>query len=175
MTAADPRQSTSPLLEAIEAHLASRDVARIIYGTIVGLAVVVALQEHPPAAGAVAATVAGTALAVGFAHLYGEFVATETRTRRPVEYAHFRTLAAESGAIVLGAGLPACFFVLAATGAMSTSTAFNTAKWSGAALICGYGFLAGRLSGAGRLRALGHGAALGAVGLALIGLKALLH
>src|SRR5687768_1190646 len=39
---------------AIRAPLGSRQVARVIYGTIIGLALVVALGEHPPGPGIVA-------------------------------------------------------------------------------------------------------------------------
>jgi hypothetical protein len=38
-----------------------------------------------------------------------------------------------------------------------------------------YGFAAARLSGAGLTRSMGHAAAVGAIGAALIGLKALIH
>jgi hypothetical protein len=34
---------------AVRTHPGSRQVARVIYGTIIGLALVVALGEHPPA------------------------------------------------------------------------------------------------------------------------------
>ena len=67
----------------IEDHLGSRDVARVIYGAIIGLALVVALEDHPPSPGAAAATVVGTALAVGLAEAYSEIVGAR-RTRRKV-------------------------------------------------------------------------------------------
>src|SRR4051794_13259570 len=38
------------LRRAVDAHLGSRDVARVIYGSIIGLALVVALGQHPPSA-----------------------------------------------------------------------------------------------------------------------------
>jgi hypothetical protein len=163
------------LAERIEEHLGSRDVARIIYGAIVGLALVVALQSHPPEAAVMAALLAGTAAAIGLAELYSEAVSLEARTRRPITRRQLRPLAGESAAVIVGAGFPALFFVLAAVGAVDVDHAFTWAKWSGLGLICGYGFVAARLAGATVGRGLAHGAAVGAIGGVLIVLKAVLH
>jgi hypothetical protein len=164
-----------PLRRAIEAHLGSHDVARVIYGSIIGLALVVALQSHPPSAAKMTSFLVGTAVAVGLAEVYSEFVGTEARTRRPVDRTQVRELLADAGAVTFGAGFPARFFGLAAAGAIDTDVAFSLAKWSGLGLICAYGFLAARLAGAGWGGAFVHAALLGAIGGALIALKALLH
>jgi hypothetical protein len=161
--------------DLVQAHLGSRDVGRVIYGAIIGLALVVALQAHPPPAAVVAAALLGTALAVGLAELYSEVVSLEARTRSPVTRSQLRTMAGESLAVIFGAGFPAVFFLLAATGAIERHTAFVLSKWSGLGLIFGYGFLAARLSGSRPRRALVHAVAVGAVGGALIALKAVLH
>ena len=165
----------SRLRATIEDHLGSRDVARVIYGSIIGLALVVALEDHPPAAGAVAATVAGTAIAVGLAEAYSEIVGAEARTRRPVGRADVRVFLTDAAAVTFGAAFPTLFFVLAAAGAMDTDLAFTLSKWTGLGLIAVYGFLAARLSGSGLGGALLHAAAVGGVGGALIALKALVH
>lgn len=161
--------------EIVERHLGSRDVARVLYGAIIGLAVVLALQAHPPSASATAGLIVGTALAVGLAELYSEIVAAEARTRLPVGRPAMTAMAIEAVAVVFGAGFPAVFFVLAAAGAIEVGAAFTLSKWSGLGLICGYGYLAARLSGSGIVRALVHAAAVGVIGGALIALKALLH
>jgi hypothetical protein len=164
-----------PLRRAIEAHLGSRDVARVIYGSIIGLALVVALQTHPPSAAKMTSVLVGTAVAVGLAEVYSEFVGTEARTRQPVDRTQVRELLADAAAVTFGAGFPALFFVLAVVGAIETDVAFSLAKWSGLGLICAYAFLAARLSGARLSGALAHAALLGAIGGALIALKALVH
>jgi hypothetical protein len=150
-------------------------VTRVIYGSVIGLAVVVALQAHPPTAGQSAAAVLGTALAVGLAEVYSEMIGIEARTRRPVRRAQLRAAALEALAVVFGAGFPAVFFVLAAAGAFDDELAFKLSKWTGLGLICAYGYVAGRLSGSGVGRALLHAATVGAIGGLLIGLKALVH
>jgi hypothetical protein len=157
------------------AHLASRDVARVIYGAVIGLALVVALERHPPSPGAVAGLLAGTAMVVGLAELFSEVVGAETRTRRPVSRDEVRGMTGEALAVVLGAGFPAVFFVAAAAGAGDGHLAFTLAKWTGLGLICIYGYLAARLAGAGGGSALLHGAIVGVGGLVLIQLEAHLH
>jgi hypothetical protein len=159
----------------IEDHLGSRDVARVIYGAIIGLALVVALEDHPPPPGEVAATVGAAALAVGLAEAYSEIVGEEARTRRPVLRDRVRVLVMDGAAVTFGAGFPALFFVLAAAGAMDTDLAFTLSKWTGVGLISAYGFLAARLSGSRLGGALLHAGAVGGIGVALIALKALVH
>jgi hypothetical protein len=172
---AAPSTGLSRLRAAIEAHLGSRDVARVIYGAIIGLALVVALGQHPPTAAQATGAVLATAVAVGLAEIYSEYVGAEARWRRRPDRAQVRQLAIDALAVGFGASFPAVFFALAAADAMEVDTAFLLAKWSGLGLICAYGFLAGRLAGSPVSRALLHASALGMIGGALIVLKALLH
>jgi hypothetical protein len=178
-----PSGSASPATEqrrgrlrrAVASHLTSSDVARVIYGAIIGLALVVALEAHPPTAGQATVAVLGAAVAVGLAEIYSELIGTEARTRRPIERRQLRTAAGDALPVVFGAGFPAIFFALATAGVMDTAPAFTLSKWTGLGLICVYGFVAGRLSGSGIGGALLHAAAVGAIGGLLILLKALLH
>jgi hypothetical protein len=168
-------KAPSRLRASVLAHLGSEDVAHVIYGSIIGLALVQALKGHPPKPAVMAASLVGSAVAVGLAEAYSELVAAEARTRAPVTRARVREVLADSVAVLFGAGFPAVFFVLAAVGAMEVRTAFRLATWTGLALILAYGYLAARLSGSGVTGALLKSLAIGVVGLILIGLKALLH
>jgi hypothetical protein len=156
-------------------HLGSRQVSRVIYGAIIGLALVVALEAHPPTPGAVIATLLGTAVAVALAEFYSEFVAFETIGHRKAGRAEVRDMAYDGAAVAFGIAFPVAFFVLAAADAIEEDTAFTIAKWSGVGLIGFYGFCAARLAGkslsASALRALG----VALIGAFLIALKALLH
>jgi hypothetical protein len=60
-------------------HLGSEQVSRVVYGTVIGVALVAALEAHPPTAGATAATILTTAVAVGLAELYSEIVGARVR------------------------------------------------------------------------------------------------
>lgn len=161
--------------EYVREHLGSGDVARVIYGATVGLALVLAVQDHPPGSLKMAGLLLGTAVAVGLAELYAEFISTEARTRHAVERAQLGHMAEASLAVIFGTGFPCVFFLLAAAGAYDDHLAYTLSKWSGAGLIGLYGYLAARLSGSTVLWSIAHAAAIGAVGVALIGVKSLLH
>jgi hypothetical protein len=173
--AADRATLRGRLRRGVDAHLGSDDVARVIYGAIIGLALVVALQAHPPPAGTVVVTLLGTAVAVGLAEAYSELIAADARTHHRADGQRLRRIAGESCAVMFGVAFPAVFFVLAAAGAVADATAFALAKWTGLALICAYGFVGARLSGSSVAGALARAAAVGAIGGILIALKALVH
>lgn len=159
----------------IKSHLGSRQVARVVYGAIIGLALIVALERHPPAAGSMIATLMGTAVAVGLAELYAEIVGIETRERHRVRRDQLGELRDDSLAVGFGVAFPVVFFLLAAFGAIDVDTAFDLAEWTGLGLIGFYGFVAARYSGAPVSRALIQGAGAAAIGAALIAFKALVH
>ena len=172
-SAARPRPSD--LRQAVAAHLGSRQVARVIYGAIIGLALLVALEQHPPAAGVVVASLVATGFAVGLAELYSEIVGTETRTHHRIERGELVEFANDAVAVTFGVAFPSVFFILAAFGAITTDTAFVIARWSGLGLIGFYGYAAGRLAGARPLACVLQALAVTAIGGALIVIKALVH
>jgi hypothetical protein len=159
----------------LEAHLGSRQVGRVVYGSIIGLALIVAIQGHPPKPGVMAVWLLGTALAVALAEVYSDIVGTETSTRRPVERAQIGHMAEDAVAVGFGVAFPAVFFLLSALGLFEVDTAFSIAKWSGLGLIGFYGFWAARFAGAAAHRALLKGALVALIGAGLIALKALVH
>jgi len=159
----------------LASHLGSHQVSRVIYGSIIGLALVVALEAHPPGPGAVIATLIGTAVAVALAELYSELVGLQVRGHRRAEGAERRELLADIAAVTFGVAFPSVFFILAAAGAMEEDTAFTVAKWTGLGLIALYGVVGARVSGAGMVASLIQGSAVGLIGGALIALKALVH
>jgi multisubunit Na+/H+ antiporter MnhB subunit len=159
----------------ITTHLGSRQVSRVVYGAIIGLALVVALEGHPPPPGAVVASLLGTAVAVALAELFSELVGFETSIRRRPSPEERRRFNADVVAVSFGIAFPAVFFLLAALDALDEDTAFTLAKWTGLGLIGVYGFAGARLSGAGLLPSLVKGASVALIGAMLIALKALVH
>jgi hypothetical protein len=166
---------SSRLGRALEEHLGSPRVARVTYGAIIGEALIVVLQGHPPSALVVAGTLLSTALAVALAELYSEVIGHQTRTRSHVARHHLRHLGGEMAAVAFGVAFPCVFFLAAAAGVIELDTAFHAAKWSGIFLIGFYGFCAARLAGDRMLSAVLQALAVMAIGAVLIAFKALVH
>jgi hypothetical protein len=160
---------------SLELHLGSRQVGRVVYGSIIGLALVVSIESHPPKPWVMAVWLTGTALAVGLAEVYSEIVGTETSTRRPVTRRDVGHMVDDAVAVGFGVAFPAVFFVLAAVGVLEVETAFSIAKWSGLGLIGFYGYWAARFAGAPTPRALLKAALVALIGAGLILLKSLVH
>jgi len=159
----------------LRAHLGSRQVSRVVYGAIIGLALVVALEAHPPPSHAVIATLLGTTVAVALAEFYSEIIGFETTGRRTATGGEMRDLGADIAAVSFGVAFPAVFFLLAVAGVLSDDAAFTVAKWAGLGLIGLYGFAGARLSGHGLGRSVVHATGIALIGGALIGLKAVVH
>jgi hypothetical protein len=169
-------QENAPIVRNfLRAHLGSPQVSRVIYGAIIGLALVVALEAHPPAPHAVIATLIGTTVAVALAELYSELVGFETVRRRKAGREERRDLYRDMAAVSFGIAFPAVFFALAAVDVLDDDAAFTVAKWAGLGLIGLYGFAGARLSGRGLRTSVLQATGVALIGAALIGLKALVH
>ena len=175
VTDARPVNPGSRTREAFMRHLGTGQVARVIYGAIIGMALIVALQTHPPSATEMTVALLSTAVAVGLAEGYSDLVGFETRMRRRVTPDELREILDDVLAVMFGVVFPDVFFGLAATGVITLDTAFDLAKWSGLGLIAFYGFCAARLAGERLAGAFLRGAAVGAIGALLILLKSLVH
>ena len=159
----------------IEEHLGSEQVSRVVYGAIIGMALIVVLEHHPPSAGVTTATLVATALAVGLAEAYSDWIGHVLQHRAGFHRRDLRRIAADVSAVAIGIVFPDVFFLLATFGVLELDTAFTVAKWSGLGLITVYGYAAGRLSGESRARSGLQALAVTAIGIALIGFKAFVH
>jgi hypothetical protein len=164
-----------PMPSAIREHLGPTQFSRLIYGAMIGLALIVGLEHEEPDPAVMAGTLAATGVAIGLTELYSEFLGTEVGTRRRVDHARSREIAANVAALFFGASFPAIFFVLAAAGVMDIDTAFEVAKWSGLPLTASYGLAAARLRGEAWPAALFQAAVVALIGALLIAFKALVH
>ena len=165
----------SDMSPRLVSHLRSGQVSRVIYGSIIGLALVLTLEAHPPAVGSIIGTLLATAVAVALAELYSEIVGSRARAGLDGESEPVRIIIETSLAVAFGVAFPAVFFVAVVLGLVELDTAFSLAKWTGLGLIAGYGFLAARLSGNGHLGSLGQAVGVALIGGVLIVLKALVH
>ena len=159
----------------LESHLGSRAVARVVYGAIIGLTLVVTAEGHPPRAGVMAAWLLMTGLTVALAEVYSEVIGIETSERRRVTRHQLAHLIGQGWALVFGVAFPGVFFLLAILDAFQIDTAFALAKWTGLGLIGFYGYWAARFAGSPIPRALAQAAAVALVGGIVIAFKALVH
>jgi hypothetical protein len=159
----------------LESHLGSRQVARVVYGAIIGLTLIVAVEDHPPSAAVMAAWLVLTGVTVALAEVYSEVIGVETSERHRVTRHQLAHLLGQGGAVLLGVAFPAVFFLLAVVGVLELHTAFASARWSGLGLIGFYGYWAARFAGAPVPRALAQAAAVATIGALVIAFKVLLH
>jgi len=152
-----------------------RYAARSIYGSILVLALLLALENHPPTPLRAAGMIAGTVLAVLAAEAYAENLGDELtlgrRLTREERLAQFRELAA----MTVSAEAPVAILLLAAVGVLDEETAFRLARWSTLVLLLIGGYLARRLAGTSRLSAAWSGLMVFGVGVVISVLKSWLH
>jgi hypothetical protein len=156
-------------------HLRSGQVSKIVYGSIIGLALVLTLQAHPPSAAVVIGSLVATGFAVALAELYSEVIGARTQESLGEEHESIGMIVEDAASVVVGVSFPAVFFVLSAVGLWTMDTAFALAKWTGLGLIAGYGYLAARLSGASVPRGLLQASGVAVIAALLIAFKAILH
>ena len=119
------------------AHLRSGQVSKIVYGSIIGLALVLTLEAHPSTSGVAIGSLVATGLAVGLAELYSEVIGSHTKKGLGEEHAPIAEVVEETAAVIIGVAFPAVFFVGSAIGLWELDTAFQLAKWTGLGLIAG--------------------------------------
>jgi hypothetical protein len=146
-------------------------VAKIIYGSIIILVVLLAMEDHPPTPAAAIGTVLFTGLGVALAELYSDFIGTRIRERRILTWAERSQMTHNVGAVMIGALLPLPFFILAWLGFIGQVMAFILAKWILIGTLLFYGFVASKLSGNGTVLSFVFGFAASLIGLLVVLLK----
>ncbi len=158
-------------------HRAAERAARAVYFTIVALAVIVALEEAgedvPP--GEIIASTVGATILTALAELYARYIGEAIRSQRLPSRAELRASAADSAVGTLAALVTVIPFVFAAAGAIGDQTAYDMASWLGLGVLGGYTLFANRAAGLTGWRGLLVAGGVVALGLALIGLKSLVH
>lgn len=149
--------------------------ARAVYGSIIALAVILVLQRTRAPASEVIPAVIGSVIAASLAELYAEYIALTIRDRHHPDTKRLGEELTDVAAGSVAAMLPMVPFILVAVGAMELDTAYDIAGWVGIGVIAAYTLLANRLAGLSTVRTLLVTAAVIAVGLSLIAIKALTH
>ena len=161
---------------SLEQHLGSRQVGRIVYGSIIGMALLVAIEGHPPRPGVMAVWLLGTALAVGLAEVYSDVVGTRPARggrSRAGTWGTWPRTPSRSASASPSRPSSSCSSALG----RHRHRARRSRSRSGPALglIGFYGFWAARFSGAAPHVALLKGVLVALIGAGLILLKSLVH
>lgn len=159
----------------LRAHLESEQTTHGIYGTIVVLAVIVALEGHPPSGQAILASVLGAVVAVILAEIYADYIGTMIREHHRPERAEWRRIVVNTLGNLIATALPIFLLTLGVAGVIRLEAGFTAAKWAGAAVIAAYAFIANRLSGLSLGRSILASAAFGLIGLGLVLFKQYFH
>jgi hypothetical protein len=153
-----------PGVGAAHRHGAAR-LAGLVYGTIVALAVIIAVPPTPDLWRALGLVV-GTNLALWLAHVYAHVLAESITAGRRATGADVRHMAQREIAVVLAVVLPSAALLLGAVGVLAEHTAVWCAFGLGVATLVGQGLAYARLERLGRL---GTAIAVGInVGVALV-------
>lgn len=120
-------------------------VSKAIYGSISVLAVLLVMEEHPPAAWRAATTLFGTALAIALAESYSETVAEILAQRKRLNAEEIRGIWRLTRPILLSANLPTLVLLLSAAGFYPVAAGLKIAEYAIYLALFAYGARVGQL------------------------------
>jgi hypothetical protein len=165
-----------PLIpESVDRRRLAERARHAVYGSVIVLAVIIALDETSIDPGEAIASVIGAAFATLLAELYADYLGETIREgRNPTPEERTQTIK-NASAGMLAAVLPVVFFILAALDVMKLDTAFEAAVWTGVGVVGFYAFVANRVAGFSVGRSLLAGAGFAVLGGILVLVKAAVH
>ena len=158
-----------------EPAISERFVARAVYGLITVLAVLQAMELHPPDAWRGAITLFGTTLAVALIEVYAEAIGVLLGRSGRLDRQELAHMWHEAAPVMVGAQGPTVVLVLSALGLMSVETAIDIAQVVAFLTLFGYGWRIGQLLDQRWTRQVASGLILVAIGGLLVGIKAAFH
>ncbi len=144
-----------------------------VYGSVIVLAVVIALDDTDVGPRSVVESVLAAAIATVLAEVYADHLAGMIREARVPTSRERMETARNATAGLVAAVLPVIFFVLAWIGVLGIDAAFTAATWTGVGVVGSYAFLASRISGSTLGRSIAAGIGFTILGAILVLLKAL--
>ncbi|WP_371524870.1 hypothetical protein OG302_00995 [Streptomyces sp. NBC_01283] len=149
--------------------------ARGVYGCIVVLSLLLALEDHPPPAFAAALLLAATLTGIAAAEAFASLIGQEVERGRPPTRGEWRRTVAERSLALSAAVAPVLFFVLAGFGFFAERLAFTLSRWVTLILLFVFCCAARAVSGRTPTNALLTGVAAAALGILLANFKSLTH
>ena len=150
-------------------------VSRAVYGLVTVLAVLQAMELHPPSAWHGAATLFGTTLAVALLEAYSVAIAEMLARERGLSRDEFRAIRRDVGPVIVSAQGPTILLLIAAIGLISVERAIDLAQLVAFLFLFGYGWRIGKLLHERWLLQIMSGLLLVAIGGIIVGIKAAFH
>lgn len=144
-----------------------------VYGSVIVLAVIIALDDTGASARGVIESVLAAAIATVLAEVYADHLAAMIRSARSPTAIERGERARNAAIGILAAVLPVTFFFLAGFDLISLDTAFSLAVWTGVGVVGSYAFVASRIAGSSVAYSVAAGIGFAAMGGVLVVLKAL--
>jgi len=122
-------------------------VSKIVYGTIIILVVILAMEDHPPSPAGTVVTLLFSGLGVALAELYSDFIGTKINKKSALSWEERKQITRNVSAVMIGALLPLPLVILAWMGFLDLKLAILLDKWLLVMVLLFYGFVAAKLSG----------------------------
>lgn len=165
----NPAPTTEPAAGVrLPRWLVGHDIARVVYGTVIVFVVSMTLEIHPPPPLQALWQILLAIVAVALAELYADLIAESIKERRRLHVPDLVKISTRVAIVVLPAMVPALFILVALFGLLPTGLALILAQVTALVQLTGYGYLAGRLRGAGHLMSIVNGLLGTSIGLVLI-------
>lgn len=146
-----------------------------IYGSLTVMAVIVAMEDHPPSPFRAAAQLFGVTLAIAVAKAYAEIVADTLNRGRKLNAEEAREILRKVSPVLFGAQAPTLVFLLSAFGLFSVETAFEVSKVLVLTLLFVYGLRVAQVLHKNRLAQIASGLVIMSAGLVVVVINYLLH
>ena len=155
-------------------HQAHR-LAGAIYGTILATTVVATAGHDPETVNRSLALVAGTSVVFWLAHSYSLAVAARLVARRPITSREALGIAVSEWPMLQSSWPILLALALGSLGILERETSIDVAMAVGIGALFTYGYIMGRQEGQSHGRRFLNAAITGAFGLAILGLKVVVH
>ncbi len=152
-------------------NLNGHRVSKIIYGTIIILVVILAIEDHPPSPFGTIITILFSGLGVALAELYSDFIGARIKNQSSLTWEDRKHITQNVSAVMIGALLPLPLIILAWMGVINLAFAILLDKWLLVIVLIFYGFIAARLSGHNNLWSMAFAFAVSAIGILVVMLK----
>ncbi len=147
-------------------------VAKVIYGTIIILVVILAMEDHPPSTIGTVVTVLFAGFGVALAELYSDMIGTRIEKKRHLTWGERNHIIKNVSSVMVGAFFPVPFFILAWLGFLELKFAITLAKWTLVGVLLFYGYVASKLSGYSNIWSIVSATAVCTTGIIVVLIKA---